>query len=77
MPPQDAQHIDWSASLGVFMLQGVSAALEDRAGGLDIPLPAIVAEDSIMANAQQSRRKDMQAEAPDELQGRKGYVLAL
>jgi hypothetical protein len=53
-------------------LQGVSAALQDRAGCLDIPLPAIVAEDSIMANAHQSRRKDMQAEAPDELQGGQG-----
>ena len=53
-------------------LHGVSAALEDRAGCLDIPLPAIVAEDSIVADAHQSRREDMQAEAPDELQGGKG-----
>ena len=53
-------------------LHGVSAALEDRAGCLDIALSAIVAQDSIMADTHQSRREDMQTEAADELQGRKG-----
>ena len=47
-------------------------AFEDRAGGFDITVPAIVAEDSIMADAHESRREDMQAETPDELQGADG-----
>ena len=33
---------------------------------------AIVAEDSIVSDTHQSRRQDMQAEAPDELQGGEG-----
>src|SRR5580700_5432003 len=50
-------------------LWGAPAALEDRAGCLDIALSAIVAQDSIMADTHQSRREDMQTEAADELQG--------
>jgi len=53
-------------------LQRAPPAIEDCAGCLDIALPAIVAEDSIMADAHQSRREDMQAEAPDELENREG-----
>src|SRR5271165_3126868 len=48
------------------------AALENRSGCFDITLPAIVAKDSIMADAHESRREDMQAETPDELQGAEG-----
>jgi hypothetical protein len=54
-------------------LHGAAAAFEDRAGCFDITLPAIVANDSIMADAHESRREDMQAETPDELQGAEGF----
>src|SRR5260370_33914395 len=53
-------------------LHRAPAALENRAGCFDITLPAIVAKDSIMADAHESRREDMQAETPDELQGAEG-----
>ena len=54
-------------------LQGAAVAFQDRAGCFDITLPAIVAEDSMMADAHESRREDMQAETPDELQGAEGF----
>jgi hypothetical protein len=53
-------------------LHRAPAALENRSGCFDITLPAIVAMDSIMADAHESRREDMQAETPDELQGAEG-----
>ena len=53
-------------------LRGAATVFEDRAGCFDITLPAIVAEDSIMADTHQSRREDMQAETPNELQGAEG-----
>jgi hypothetical protein len=53
-------------------LQGTAVAFQDRAGCFDITLPAIVAEDPIMADAHESRREDMQAETPDELQSAEG-----
>src|SRR5215469_1733194 len=52
--------------------QGAPVALEDRAGCFYITLPAIVAQNAIVADTHQSRRQDMQAEAPDELQGTEG-----
>ena len=55
-------------------LQSASAALEDRAGRFDVPLAAIVAENSVMADADQSWREDMQTEAPDELLEAKGQL---
>jgi hypothetical protein len=54
------------------LMRGAAAAFEDRPGCFDITLPAIVAKDSIMADAHESRREDMQAETPDELQGAEG-----
>jgi hypothetical protein len=53
-------------------LHGAPTALEDRASCFYITLSAIVAENSIVSDAHQSRRQDMQAEAPDELQGAEG-----
>jgi hypothetical protein len=53
-------------------LHGVPAALENRAGCFYITLSAIVAQNSIVSDAHQSRRQDMQAEAPDELQDGEG-----
>ena len=52
--------------------QDAPGALEDRAGCFDSSFSAIVAEDSIMADTYQSRRQDMQAEAPNELQDAEG-----
>jgi hypothetical protein len=52
--------------------QGAPAALENRTGCLDITFSAIVAQNSIVPDTHQSRRQDMQAEAPDELEGGEG-----
>src|SRR5260370_31873886 len=53
-------------------LHRAPAALENRSGCFDSSFSAIVAEDSIVSDTHQSRRQDMQAEAPDELHGREG-----
>ena len=53
-------------------LHGGPAALKDRADCFDIMSSAIIAQYSIVSDTHQSRRQDMQAEAPDELQGGKG-----
>jgi hypothetical protein len=48
------------------------AALEDRARYLYSAFSAIVAQNPIVPDTYQSRRQDMQAEAPDELWGVQG-----
>ena len=53
-------------------LHGAPAALKDRADCFDITSSAIIAQYSIVSDTHQSRRQDMQAEAPDELQGGEG-----
>jgi hypothetical protein len=53
-------------------LHGAAAAFEDRAGCFDITFSAIIAQNSIVPDTHQSRRQDMQAEAPDELQRGEG-----
>ena len=53
-------------------LHGAPAAFKDRAGCFDITPSAIVAQNSIVSDTHQSWRQDMQAEAPDELQGGEG-----
>ena len=50
------------------LLHGAPAALKDHAGCFDITFSAIIAQNSIVPDSYQTRRKDMQAEAPDELQ---------
>src|SRR3984893_3582335 len=53
-------------------LHGAPAALKDRANCFDITSSAIIAQYSIVSDTHQSRRQDMQAETPDELQGGEG-----
>ena len=53
-------------------LHGAPAALKDRTGCFDITSSAIIAQNSTVSDTHQSRRQDMQAEAPDELQGGEG-----
>ena len=53
-------------------LHGAPAALKGRAGGFHITSSAIIAQNSVVSDTHQSRRQDMQAEAPDELQGGEG-----
>src|SRR5260370_24198940 len=68
--PHNGQHVVRNALR--LKLHGAPAALEDRAGCFDSSFSAIVAQDSIVSDTHQSRRQDMQAEAPDELQGGEG-----
>ena len=51
---------------------GAPAAVQDRARCFYGTFSAIVAQDSIMPDTDQSERQDMQAETPDELQGVEG-----
>jgi hypothetical protein len=53
-------------------LHGAPAALKDRAGCFYIASSAIIAQNSVVSDTHQPRRQDMQAEAPDELQGGEG-----
>jgi hypothetical protein len=53
-------------------LHGTPTALEDRAGCFYSTFSAIVAQNPIVPDTYQSRRQDMQAETPDELQGAEG-----
>jgi len=53
-------------------LHGAPAAFEDCTRCFYRTFSTIVAQDSIVPDTYQSRRQDMQAEAPDELQGGKG-----
>src|SRR5580692_4654634 len=53
-------------------LHGAPASFKDRAGCFDITPFAIVAQNSIVSDTHQSWRQDMQAKAPDKLQGGEG-----
>ena len=51
------------------------APCQEGAGTGNIPLAAIIAQDTIMADANQTGGQNVQAKAPDELASAQGQIL--